>query len=267
MKKNKRNILLPAIAASLAGIGLYADNKRVNIEEIPIKLNGLPDAFNGFRIAHISDLHLPNCVRSPQKLSELVRKIRPDMIALTGDLVDRFSYFDADGLQLVAAKLADIAPCYAVIGNHEVKSGVVNEWTNILRQSGVTVLNVNPVCIQRGESKIALRGLPDGSTAGLFRLGSSGLTEIVLSHYPENMQQYASAGLQLVLAGHAHGGQWRLGGKGLISPGEGLFPKFTNGLYTQNGTQMVVSRGLRRGVPVRIFNAPHLPVVVLCSNV
>ncbi|NLN81213.1 MAG: metallophosphoesterase [Clostridiales bacterium] len=263
MNRRKRNIALSVFAAAAAGLCLYADNKRIDVQEIPVKLAGLPKAFNGFRIAHLSDLHLPNCACNPLKLAEIVKRIKPDAIALTGDLVDRFTYFDADGLSAVTKMLADIAPCFAVVGNHEVKSGVVPEWAGILKRSGVTVLSGKPTEVRRGEDRIIFWGLPDGNPFRLYRSGTEDDIEVVLSHYPENIQQYVSAGLRLVLTGHAHGGQWRFAGRGLISPGEGLFPKFTSGLYVVNNTKMIVSRGLRNGIPVRIFNSPHIPVVVL----
>lgn len=261
--KSKRNTILPVIAAAAAGVWLYADNTRIDVQEIPAKLNGLPEAFHGFRIAHLSDLHLPNCVCSPEKLAEIVRKTKPDIIAMTGDMIDRFTGFDARGLRLVTQMLAKIAPCFAVIGNHEVKSGVVPEWTNIMKQSGVTVLSGKPAAVKLGDSEIAICGLPDGNPFRLCRNKQHNPVEIVLSHYPENMPRYVSAGLDLVLSGHAHGGQWRFAGRGLISPGEGLFPIYTNGLYAENRTKMIVSRGLRSGIPIRIFNAPHIPVVIL----
>jgi predicted MPP superfamily phosphohydrolase len=263
--KNKRRFALSAIFAATAGAFLVADNIRINIEEIHVSLNRLPAAFDDFRIAHLSDLHLPNCVRKPEKLANLIKKIKPHIIALTGDLVDRFTRFDADSLRCLAHSLAAIAPCYAVIGNHEVKSGVVSQWTSIMKAAGVTVLDKNPVKILRGEAEISLCGLPDGNTVGLWSLDSDTIN-IILSHFPENFSQYADAGLDLVLSGHAHGGQWRLGRRGLISPGEGFFPKYTSGLYTLNSTKMVVSRGLRNGIPVRIFNSPHIPVVILKTN-
>lgn len=264
-KNNKKGrYALSAAAAAALGALLVADNVRINIEKIQVSLKRLPCEFDWFTIAHLSDLHLPNCARKPEKLVEIVEKIKPDIIALTGDLVDRFAAFDAEGLTVLANGLAKIAPCYAVIGNHEVRLGVVGEWARILKDAGITVLGKSPVFIRRGESEITFYGLPDGEISGLPELDFDGVN-IVLSHYPENMLHYADAGFDLVLSGHAHGGQWRLGRRGLISPGEGFFPKYTSGLYYRKNTKMVVSRGLRRGIPVRILNSPHIPVVILKS--
>jgi predicted MPP superfamily phosphohydrolase len=132
-----------------------------------------------------------------------------------------------------------------------------------MKQFGITVMTGKAVAVRRGDARIHICGLPDGNVLRLCSPQEDDPVEIVLSHYPEYMRHYVSAGLDLVLCGHAHGGQWRFAGRGLISPGEGLFPKYTSGLYVENNTRMVVSRGLRNGVPVRIFNAPHLPVVIL----
>ncbi|HHV50354.1 MAG TPA: metallophosphoesterase [Clostridiales bacterium] len=264
-KNNKKSrFALSAAAAAAIGALLVADNVRINIEKIQVSLKRLPFEFDGFSIAHLSDLHLPNCARKPDKLVDIVEKIKPDIIALTGDLVDRFADFDAEGLSVLASGLAKIAPCYAVIGNHEVKLGVVDEWVKILKNAGITVLGKSPVFIRRGDSDITLYGLPDGDVTGLPELDYE-VVNIVLSHYPEKMLHYSEAGFDLVLSGHAHGGQWRLGKHGLISPGEGFFPKYTSGLYHRKNTKMVVSRGLRKGIPVRILNSPHIPVVILKS--
>ncbi|HOB36068.1 MAG TPA: metallophosphoesterase [Candidatus Avimonas sp.] len=267
MSKNskKRRLARSAVLAAALGALLVADNIRVEVEKIQVDLDKLPAEFNGFCIAHLSDLHLPNCVRRPDRLVEVVRKINPDIIALTGDLVDRFSRFDAGGLRALAQGLAGIAPCYAVTGNHEMMSGAVGEWNSILKSAGVTVLGKSPVLIRRGEAEISLVGLPDGRVYGLTDYEKDAVC-VALSHYPENIAEYADFGFDLVLSGHAHGGQWRLGRRGLVSPGQGLLPKYTSGLYAAGDTKMVVSRGLRNGVPVRIFNSPHIPVVILKSG-
>lgn len=144
-------------------------------------------------------------------------------------------------------------------------SGAVGEWNSILKSAGVTVLGKSPVLIRRGEAEISLVGLPDGRVYGLTDYEKDAVC-VALSHYPENIAEYADFGFDLVLSGHAHGGQWRLGRRGLVSPGQGLLPKYTSGLYAAGDTKMVVSRGLRNGVPVRIFNSPHIPVVILKSG-
>ena len=267
MSKNskKGRLVRSAVLTAALGALLVADNIRVEVEKIQVDLDKLPAEFNGFCIAHLSDLHLPNCVRRPDRLVEVVRKINPDIIALTGDLVDRFSRFDAEGLRSLAQGLAGIAPCYAVTGNHEIMSGAVGEWASILKSAGVTVLGKSPVYIRRGEAEISLVGLPDGRVFGLTDY-EKGTVMVALSHYPENISEYADFGFDLVLSGHAHGGQWRLGRRGLVSPGQGLLPKYTSGLYAARDTKMVISRGLRNGVPIRIFNSPHIPVVILKSG-
>ncbi len=248
-------------AVALAAAGFIMDNRRVDAEELTVRLPALPAGLDGLRIVHLSDLHYPKCARSPQALAALVEELEPDLIALTGDLIDRRETFDRAELAETAERLAAIAPCYAVAGNHEFRAGVFDEWKAILTENGVTVLDDEWAVFTRDGGALLLGGLTHGEPDSLPEKGGC---RVVLSHYPENLPAYAEAGYELVLSGHAHGGQVRIFGQGLFSPGEGLFPRYTSGLYRSEATRMVVSRGLRSGwMPPRVGNVPHLPVVVL----
>lgn len=260
----KQTLLLAAAcsaAAALAAAGFILDNRRVDAGEVTVRISTLPAGLDGLRIAHLSDLHYPKCARSPQALAELVESLEPDLIVLTGDLIDRHETFDRKELAEAAERLAAIAPSYAVAGNHEFRAGAFDEWKTILTENGVTVLDDEWAVFTRDGAALLLGGLTHGKPDALPERGGC---RVVLSHYPENFSDYAGAGYDLVLSGHAHGGQVRIFGQGLLSPGEGLFPRYTSGLYRKENTQMVVSRGLRSGwMPPRVGNAPHLPLVVL----
>ncbi|HIZ20065.1 MAG TPA: metallophosphoesterase [Firmicutes bacterium] len=263
MKRNHWTAALLSAAAAAGAAYFVAENRRVESPEIPVPLPGLPGGMEGLRIAHLSDLHFPHCARPPRELAALVRRLHPDLIVLTGDLIDRADTFSPAVLAETGRRLAAIAPCYAVPGNHEFRAGLVKEWTALLTGAGVRVLGEEWVRLTRRGGSLWLGGLPYGRPIPPPGEGN----RLVLSHYPENFPAYAAKGYDLVLTGHAHGGQFRFGGRGLYSPGEGLFPRYTSGLYALGGSRMVVSRGLRSGwMPPRLGNPPHLPVVVLTGQ-
>lgn len=266
-KKRKRVKLLLIIA--LAGIaifaGLYMENASIDVETIPVSIQGLPESFDGLRILQLSDLHYPCCALSPEELTALVEKNKPDLIVLTGDSFDRYIKFDAGDLSLLARKLSAIAPCYAVEGNHEQLSGKQDQWIQLMRENGITVLDNEWTSVWREGKSVALCGLSEeGKLIAPPAPQVAMPVKIVLSHYPQYINQYAEAGYSLVFAGHAHGGQVRIFGQGLFAPGQGVFPKYTSGLYRQENTQMIVSRGLKEAYfPMRIGNTPHIPIAVL----
>ena len=87
---------------------------------------------------------------------------------------------------------------------------------------------------------------------------------ILLAHHPEQLGVYSKYNFDLVFSGHAHGGQGRFFGVGLIAPDQGLFPKYTSGIYEENGTKLVVSRGIGNSIaPVRVFDRPHLIYTII----
>lgn len=171
-------------------------------------------------------------------------------------------------------------PIYFVTGNHEKWSGKYNDLEKELKKHHVTVLRNEHVTIHKGEQKINLLGIDDPAfVAGNRDEGNVVKDEILkakfemkphaynvlLSHRPEFLAEYANEKIDLVLSGHAHGGQVRLPFiGGLVAPNQGIFPTYTAGLYEKQNTSMVVSRGLGNSViPQRIFNRPELVVVQL----
>ena len=201
----------------------------------------------------------------------------------TGDLVDS-GHTDIDIAISFVEEAARIAPVYYVTGNHEARLSQYDRLRNGLEAAGVSMLEDRAVELERDGEKITLAGLsdPDFTVRGdVFgevpamvstKLESLADTEssyaILLSHRPELFESYASSGIDLVLSGHAHGGQFRLPFiGGLVAPNQGLFPKYDAGLYTESSTQMVVSRGIGNSIiPVRFNNRPEIVVVELFAG-
>lgn len=215
-----------------------------------------------------------------------MRVAHPDLIAITGDLVYegwRRTRYSPD----LPRQLSAIAPVYFVTGNHEILSDhrPMLEVLTSLENSGVRVLRDASALIYRGKDAIAIAGIDDpdafeqeGASKTLKRRRwNKALTDVrdsirhelftlLLSHRPELISYYARAGFDVVLAGHAHGGQIRLPYIGaLYAANQGFLPRYTSGIHTMAATTMIVSRGLgsSRRMPVRFFNRPEIVIVRL----
>ena len=231
----------------------------------------------------VSDLHNAEFGENNVRLLELLSESRPDIIVITGDLVDS-GHTDIDIAISFAEEAARIAPVYYVTGNHEARLSQYDRLRNGLEAADVSMLEDRAVELERDGEKITLVGLsdPDFTVRGdIFgevpamvstKLESLADTEssytILLSHRPELFESYAGSGIDLVLSGHAHGGQFRLPFiGGLVAPNQGLFPKYDAGLYTESSTQMVVSRGIGNSIiPVRFNNRPEIVIVELFAG-
>lgn len=235
----------------------------------------LPAAFSGFRIVHISDLHSARFGEGQRLLLDAVCAARPDLVAITGDIVDRRRFDLAPALEFVRGALALAPVCY-VPGNHEALSGKSGEIRTALAQHGVCTLFDEDMELSRGGDFIRVLGLrdpafyekgaaPEAMRRLLSAWTSKGGFTLLLSHRPELFALYRACGVDLALCGHAHGGQIRLPlVGGVFAPHQGFFPKYTNGLYREGGCAMVVSRGLGESLfPVRVRNAPEVVVVTL----
>ena len=258
-------------------------NTALMVNTVTVTAGRIPAAFSGFRIAQVSDLHNAEFGENNVRLLELLSESGPDIIVITGDLVDS-GHTDIDIAISFAEEAARIAPVYYVTGNHEARLSQYDRLRNGLEAAGVSMLEDRAVELERDGEKITLVGLsdPDFTVRGdVFgevpamvstKLESLADTEssyaILLSHRPELFESYASSGIDLVLSGHAHGGQFRfpfIGG--LVAPNQGLFPKYDAGLYTESSTQMVVSRGIGNSIiPVRFNNRPEIVMVELFAG-
>ena len=254
-------------------------NINITTTQLTITNQKIPAEFEGYKIAQVSDLHNR---RWGNKLTDRLRDEQPDIIVITGDLVDsRHTDFDAAMEFIDGAK--EIAPIYYVTGNHEARLSNYKELAQRLADAGVHMMDDTAEQIEKGSAKITLAGLQDPEfverdpdkglreSIAATKLGSL-LTgddyHIVLSHRPELIGGYAEAGADLVFTGHAHGGQVRIPlVGGLIAPNQGFFPEYTEGVYSEGPLDMVVSRGLGNSViPVRINNMPELVIVTLAHS-
>ena len=255
--------------------GIWGSNNWIQTTEYTVASEELPQAFAGSRIVQVSDLHNATFGRNQSSLIKKVKSADPDAIFLTGDLIDSNRYDLAASLVLVDA-LVEMSEVYYVTGNHEVASNQVEEIIRALQERGVTVLTDDSVEWEKGGESIQIAGIDDPlmepdvheEEATRQSLANAQLTEdftLLLAHRPEYLPIYAESNVDVVFSGHAHGGQIRIPGiGGLIAPGQGWFPKVTEGIFEVDRSQMIVSRGLGNSTfPVRIFNLPEIVVVTL----
>jgi predicted MPP superfamily phosphohydrolase len=190
-----------------------------------------------------------------------VKELQPDAIFLPGDLTNSYTYFDEVRLAKLAKALSAVAPCYAVAGNHELRLGREPRYGAILARNGVHYLCDSYADWTRGGDTIRLFGAAYKRPAPLE---INAQPAIVLAHKPDRFHYYCNARWNLVVCGHAHGGQVRLGKRSLYAPGQGFLPTYTDGIYNAQDTVMVVSRGLgNSSIPWRVSNRPHLPLLIL----
>ena len=283
MKSRKKTILplLLSLLTILIGWTLWG-NAALEVNEFEIVSDRIPQGFDGFRIAQVSDLHNARFGEDNVKLIEMLSQTEPDIIVLTGDLIDSRNT-DVETALDFARQAVEIAPVYYVSGNHESRVTAYMDLKMGLVSAGVTVLENQKVEITRGQEHITLIGIDDpsfresylfGDAAGVaeqvigdLQEASDGYT-ILLSHRPELFDVYVDTGMDLVFSGHAHGGQFRLPfAGGLVAPNQGFFPEHDAGQFTEEKTTMIVSRGVGNSIiPVRVNNRPEIVVVTLFSH-
>lgn len=222
-----------------------------------------------YRIVQISDLHNASFGKDNRKLLEKIRELEPDAIVLTGDLVDSNHTNVARALAF-AESAATICPVYYVTGNHEywLEKQERENLFDGLQNAGVILLKNETAHINDGGVAFSIVGLDDHSLSDktlqqLMQELPQGEVSVVLAHEPQYLQKFADTGANLVLSGHAHGGQVRLPWVGgLVAPDQGFLPKYTAGEHRENNTTMIVSRGLGNSViPLRILNDPEIVCV------
>ena len=282
--KKKRIIALAVVAAIPLALIIWTawGNKALELNTYTISSDRLPEAFDGYRIAHVSDLHNTDMGKDNEKLLGVLREAEPDIIAITGDLIDSRNTDIEIALEFTGAAM-EIAPCYYVTGNHEARVPEYDELKEGLTEQDVVVLEDEHIELELSGETIALLGVNDPSFQTDYLFGDSETVlksklqeisdaenefTILLSHRPELFEVYADSDIDLVLSGHAHGGQFRLPFVGgLVAPNQGLFPKYDAGLYTEENTNMIVSRGIGNSIlPFRFNNRPEVILIELKYN-
>ena len=251
---------------------LYVNNHWIVITEHVYESKKVPKNFDGFRIAQVSDLHDASFGIEQSKLVEKVRETNPDIIVITGDVIDSNRYDLQQSLKAVE-QFVEIAEVYYVIGNHEVAMNRVRQIYGTLKELGVHILPNTFVTLERHDEVLNIMGIEDPlngfETQTMLNVAKEEMNEntftILLAHRPEMFYTYVVNDIDLVFSGHAHGGQVRIPFiGGLFAPSQGFLPTYTAGIYEEDETTMAVSRGLGNStVPFRILNLPEIVVVEL----
>jgi predicted MPP superfamily phosphohydrolase len=281
MASEKIRTIVIIIFLVLFGWTLY-QNKALGITEYEIDCSA-NSGLSGFTIVHISDLHNERFGEEQQKLLGMVSESHPDMIAITGDFIDCRHPEVEISMEFIEGALK-IAPVYYVPGNHE--RWALTKYQELYRrmeEAGVHLMVNQQQKIVYHDAELSCMGIEDpdfydvkesfGKTEmtkkaiGQFEYKDADFT-LLLSHRPELFEVYAEAKLDLVLTGHAHGGQFRLpliGG--LAAPNQGLFPKYDAGIFKDGDTNMIVSRGIGNSIiPLRFHNPPEIVLVTLTAE-
>lgn len=229
------------------------------------------------RIVQITDLHCDRFGKNQEKLKKEIEKLSPDLVVFTGDIHDN-SKKDDDAIELLKWA-GEKFSCFYVTGNHEYRRKESWKIKSAVKGFGLTVLDGKVETIEVNGNKINICGIDDIDsdrllkTQGYFEKQVKAVKEnlnreyysILLCHQPQIDSVHKEISPDLVLSGHAHGGQWRLPGvqNGLFYPDEGFFPKYSAGLYELDNYKLIVSRGLAKTNTIvpRIFNRPELVVI------
>jgi len=255
-------------------------NNDIDITNYSYMNSKIPKDFNGYNILQISDLHNKDF---KGRLGEKVKEVNPNIIVITGDLIDRRNTKISVAIEFIE-EINKVAPIYYVSGNHEQLSQKYILLKEELKRLNVQIIDNSYKILKKGNGEIGLIGIADpaveqseetylwsndmdyvkNNLEWLLMDMDTGFN-ILLSHRPEQFNTYKEQEVNLVFSGHAHGGQIRLPFiEGLFAPGQGVLPKYTSGIYSEVDTSMVVSRGLGNSIfPLRIFNRPELVVVTL----
>ncbi len=255
-------------------------NSALEINTINISSKFLPVEFDRFRIAQISDLHNAEFGINNEKLISLLKKAEADIIVITGDIIDSRRTNINKAVQF-ACRAVKLAPTYYVNGYHESRLSDTDFSSLItgLNEAGVTVLENDTADISIGNETITLVGIndpcfemelvDDTMEQNIAHQLMSFIPEndnykVLLAHRPEYFDVYAGK-VDLVLSGHAHGGQFIIPFVGgLVAPGQGILPKYYDGLYKNGTTNMIVSRGIGNSLfPFRLNNNPAIVVAEL----
>lgn len=276
MKKRKWLAVIAGMAALLI-LWLLWGNQALTMETVTVADPELPEAFRGFRIAQVSDLHNAEFGAGNRQLLALLEDAQPDIIVITGDLIDSRNTDLQTALEFVRGAVR-IAPCYFVTGNHESRVESYPWLEERMISAGVTVLRGAAAEVERDGETIRVIGAEDycffdfplgedcvaAMMEGIVPFFQEGYN-LLLCHRPEPITRFAGMDVDLVLSGHAHGGQIRIPFVGgLYAPDQGFFPEYDEGLYRVGEQFLVVSRGLGNSLfPLRVNNRPQLVLITL----
>lgn len=259
-------------------IYLYYENNKLQVSNYQIISEDIPKGFNNYKIVQISDFHNTKSKTLTNDLIKKIKEQKPNIIVLTGDLIDSRKINIDIAINFIK-NINAIAPIYFVTGNHEANISNFSQIKEELEKNKVIILNNRTEVLKINESEINLIGIDDPRMAHENTVSDSEIVNvelsnskynqnkynILLSHRPELFDIYVNKKLDLILAGHAHGGQIRIPFiGGLVAPNQGFFPKYTSELYEKNETTMILNRGIGNSIiPFRINNRLELVVITL----
>ncbi|GFO68534.1 metallophosphoesterase [Geomonas limicola] len=252
---------------------LYLERLSVAVRRYTVPVRQLPAAFEGFTILHLSDLHDKEFGTAGEELVALVQQEHYDVIAVTGDLVNGYRPVLTPALELLTSlRRAADRPVFAVLGNHDWRLERGLEFAQRLEEAGAQMLFNSAAPLERSGQRLWIAGVDDPIT-GRDRLDqaltgtAAGEPRVLLTHSPMLFPQATQLGLDLLLAGHTHGGQIRLPIVGAAYvPRIGFFPPWDYGLFRNGHTTLIVSGGLgESGLPIRINIRPELALVTLVN--
>lgn len=280
MKLSKKLVALGAAAVGTAATALaIRENRKLDVASYTLSLPTLPPAFDGLRLVHLSDLHAASFGKNQKHLLATIDALDADMVLITGDLIDRRRTVTEDDMRPALILLSELSrrlPTLRVDGNHEPRAVCSRRFHELAARTGVQDVTGRGITVRRKEDTLVICGVPDIVTnaydedawnkqmhtvcapyAKQFR--------IALSHRPQFLAHYAAAKLDVVLCGHAHGGQVRLPlVGGLYAPEQGILPRLTAGIHTEADTTMIISRGLgNSGFPQRVGNRPEIGIITI----
>ena len=270
---SKRKITLLIIAAALVLFIAFGFDARLRVRHYAVESDEISARV---RICLVTDLHSCRYGDGQKTLIDALDEEKPDIVLLGGDIFD--DNMPDGNTEIFLQAIAGRYPCYYVTGNHECWCGekAFSGKMEKLEKLGITRLSGETADIEINGERVCICGIDDPDArlidrstnfpAQLSRLSQEkeGYT-VLLSHRPEKFEEYVKGGFDLVLCGHAHGGQWRIPLllNGLAAPNQGLFPKYAGGRYESGETTMIVSRGLAREstrIP-RFYNRPELVII------
>mgnify|MGYP000303383695 CR=1 FL=1 len=211
------------------------------------------------RITQITDYH-SNSLIDKDKLMKKIQEFNPDMIVLTGDILDKYTSDIDSALDLVRRLCSINSNVFFVIGNHELQNTQGQKFISEMIQMGVKFLDNENTLLEVNHNKINIIGLSFFADAKDYEKVKESVDwnnyTLVLSHSPNKLVSLVSGEEDLVLSGHIHGGQVRLPLIGaIIGPGQGLFPKYDKGVFKLGNTFLYIDSGLGNSfLPIRLFN-------------
>ncbi len=279
MKKKTKVIILTILTILvLCSFYLHYENTKLQVSKYNIKNSKIPSDFNNYKIVQVSDFHNTKSKTLTNDLIKEIKEQNPNIIVLTGDLIDA-NKTDIDIAINFIKEINDISSIYFISGNHEESTSAYSTLKEQLEENNVIILDNKAVILKEAESEMNLIGISDPqiindsffSDSEKIKLELENVAydkskySILLSHRPETFDTYVESELDLVLTGHAHGGQIRIPFiGGVVAPNQGLFPKYTSGKFHNKNTTMIVSRGIGNSIlPFRINNRPELVVITL----